>query len=494
MPQFHRSQVMPDPAPMAEARARLVKTSPTPLELVGRSTAIARVHELVRRAALADGGVLLVADHGADVTSVAEELHARTRRAAAPFGQVDCASTDPTRLDEGLFGTAPESAPGDLEVVSRDSQIAASFGGTIFLRDVAELPASVQARLARIARDGEVRIDGQPVADGPALGGKRVAGPRGRRADQQVPRRSVPAPGEIADRPAAAPRSRRRCAGAGVACARRLVRRARLLASHDDAGGARAARGADVVREPRRASRGGRTRRGGNTARASFRSKTCCRHSISNARPRASCRPDSFARPGCGSNATTSPPCCSTTTGEWRKPRPRSASSGRISIGRRVNSAFRSRGRPSNVPLHRTEAQYESSCLAPVCVSAVPAVGESGSGVAAADAGGARRAADRRRGDSQVPHRPAGSAEDHGPRRAGTDEQLSCRLRWVHHVSVRRPRARGRPEPRRSAGSHQEPAVAARTSRTRRCASRSISTRARASWSAAKCVSLEKFR
>jgi len=63
---------MPDPAPITEARARLVKTSLTPLELVGRSTAIARVHELVRRAALADGGVLLVADRGADVTSVAE--------------------------------------------------------------------------------------------------------------------------------------------------------------------------------------------------------------------------------------------------------------------------------------------------------------------------------------------------------------------------------------------------------------------------------------
>jgi DNA-binding NtrC family response regulator len=154
---------MPDPTVMAEARARLVKTSPTPLELVGRSAAIARVHELVRRAALAEAGVLLVADRGADVTSVAEELHARTRRAAAPFIQVDCASSDPAQLDEWLFGTAPESSSVDLEVVSRDSQMAASFGGTIFLRDVAELPASVQTRLARIARDGEVRIDGQPV-------------------------------------------------------------------------------------------------------------------------------------------------------------------------------------------------------------------------------------------------------------------------------------------------------------------------------------------
>jgi DNA-binding NtrC family response regulator len=155
---------MPDPTLLTEARARLVKTSPTPLELVGRSAAIARVQELVRRAALSDTGVLLVADQGADVTSVAAELHSRARRAAAPFVQVDCTSGDPSRLDEWLFGTAPEAVPGDLELVSRDGQIAASFGGTIFLRDIAELPTSAQCRLARIARDGEVRIEGQPVA------------------------------------------------------------------------------------------------------------------------------------------------------------------------------------------------------------------------------------------------------------------------------------------------------------------------------------------
>jgi DNA-binding NtrC family response regulator len=156
---------MPDPMTVIDARAaRLVKTSPTALELVGRSAAIARVHELVRRAALADAGVLLVADRGVDVASVAEEVHARARRGPAPFVQVDCASSDPFRLDEWLFGAPIESAAADLESVSRDGQIAASFGGTIFLRDVADLPASVQARLARLARDGEVRIDGEVVA------------------------------------------------------------------------------------------------------------------------------------------------------------------------------------------------------------------------------------------------------------------------------------------------------------------------------------------
>jgi DNA-binding NtrC family response regulator len=73
------TMTLPDSRP-----ARLVKTSTLARELVGRSVAVARVQELVRRAALVSGGVLLVADPGADVESVAHELHERTKRPAGP--------------------------------------------------------------------------------------------------------------------------------------------------------------------------------------------------------------------------------------------------------------------------------------------------------------------------------------------------------------------------------------------------------------------------
>jgi DNA-binding NtrC family response regulator len=67
-----------------------------------------------------------------------------------------------------LFGTLPAApataAPTDLEPIARDSRMAAARGGTLFLQDVTELPAAIQARLARIARDGEVSLDGEAVA------------------------------------------------------------------------------------------------------------------------------------------------------------------------------------------------------------------------------------------------------------------------------------------------------------------------------------------
>ena len=145
-----------------------VQTSPleftSAVELVGQSVAITRVKELVRRAAASEGGVLITGEAGVSVESVAAHLHARSRHAAGAFVVIQCDAHEPARLDHELFGSASADAPEDLECVSRDSRVAAARGGTLFLHHVNELPAAVQARLARVARDGEVRIDGVPVA------------------------------------------------------------------------------------------------------------------------------------------------------------------------------------------------------------------------------------------------------------------------------------------------------------------------------------------
>jgi DNA-binding NtrC family response regulator len=156
---------MPETITLADPQnARLVKTSTRALELEGCSIAVARVQELVRRAALAQGGVLLVGEVGADVASVARDVYEHARRSRGLSEHIDCAAGDPGRLDRLLFGASPAGAPPDLEWVSSDSRIAAACGGTVFLQDVADIPATVQARIARVARDGEVRIEGRPTA------------------------------------------------------------------------------------------------------------------------------------------------------------------------------------------------------------------------------------------------------------------------------------------------------------------------------------------
>ncbi len=152
---------MADTLSLAGARSARLARTPIAPELVGRSTLVGRVQEFVRRIAALDGGVLLVAERGVDVESIARELHARGRPASSPFVSVDCSAEG---LDAALFGDRAQEVASDLESVSPDSAVAAARGGTLFLREVGELPSSVQARLARTARDGEVRINGEPLA------------------------------------------------------------------------------------------------------------------------------------------------------------------------------------------------------------------------------------------------------------------------------------------------------------------------------------------
>ena len=156
---------MADPLMLADATtARLVRAGDGAAELIGRSSAIVRVQELIRRGAALDGGALITAEAGAGVEPVARELHQRGRASAGPYVAVHCDAADPSTVDRQLFGHPRLDAATDLESVSADSSVAAARGGTLYLHNVTELRASAQAQLARIARDGEVRIDGVPVA------------------------------------------------------------------------------------------------------------------------------------------------------------------------------------------------------------------------------------------------------------------------------------------------------------------------------------------
>ena len=76
---------MADPLILADARpSRFGRAAEGAIELTGRSAAIMRVQELIRRAASLDGGALITAEPGAGVEGVARELHQRGRASTAP--------------------------------------------------------------------------------------------------------------------------------------------------------------------------------------------------------------------------------------------------------------------------------------------------------------------------------------------------------------------------------------------------------------------------
>src|ERR1700730_6091279 len=143
--------------------AETVRTMERAVELAGQSLPTAGVNELLRHASATECAVLLVAEKGADVASVPRALNEGSRQPGAPFISVDC-TRESAPLDLLLFGAPTSEGDVHIESVASDGRIAAARGGTLFLQDVGDLPASVQAKLARVVRDGEASMDGQPVA------------------------------------------------------------------------------------------------------------------------------------------------------------------------------------------------------------------------------------------------------------------------------------------------------------------------------------------
>jgi DNA-binding NtrC family response regulator len=150
--------MMLDAAPSsADPTPRDTPSGSLPAELLGQSRLAAQLRESIRAAAADSTCVLLVAEAGAEVEAIAGCIHRSSRFSAHPFAAVAASGVDTNRFFRLIFGMTPAGVPADLEVVESGSVLAKAAGGSLLLRDVDELPAAVQARLARLARDGELR-------------------------------------------------------------------------------------------------------------------------------------------------------------------------------------------------------------------------------------------------------------------------------------------------------------------------------------------------
>jgi two-component system nitrogen regulation response regulator NtrX len=87
---------------------------------------------------------------GSGKETVARLIHQGSKRADGPFVSVNCSTLPAERLEIELFGTDGETA-GDTLRVSGAFELA--HGGTLLLKEVADLPLLLQGRLARVLHE-----------------------------------------------------------------------------------------------------------------------------------------------------------------------------------------------------------------------------------------------------------------------------------------------------------------------------------------------------
>jgi DNA-binding NtrC family response regulator len=139
--------------------------------LYAHSQPMREVSALVARAASMRAGVMIKGEAGTGRTVVGRAIHTSQAGTTGGFVQVDCAAYEPDHLEAELFGRAAAMPTSDfvghgLERVSRTGRVHDANRGTLFLHNIAEASARVQARLARVLRDREATLveTGEPLA------------------------------------------------------------------------------------------------------------------------------------------------------------------------------------------------------------------------------------------------------------------------------------------------------------------------------------------
>jgi DNA-binding NtrC family response regulator len=115
--------------------------------LVGESTAMKEVFEVVQQVAPTRATVLLLGESGTGKEMVAKVIHQLSPRAQQPMVTVHCAALAPTLLESELFGHEKGAFTGAYE--RRIGRFEQAQGGTLFLDEIGEIDASIQIKLLR---------------------------------------------------------------------------------------------------------------------------------------------------------------------------------------------------------------------------------------------------------------------------------------------------------------------------------------------------------
>lgn len=123
--------------------------------LIGISPQIQELRTTIRRIADSPTTVHISGETGTGKELIAEAIHYCGRRKNHPFIAFNCSTSPETLIESELFGHRRGAFTGAVENRKGIFQIAQ--GGTIFLDEVADLPALVQAKLLRVLQDKKVR-------------------------------------------------------------------------------------------------------------------------------------------------------------------------------------------------------------------------------------------------------------------------------------------------------------------------------------------------
>lgn len=116
-------------------------------DLIGSSTGFRELVSQLDKVAKSNSRIMLRGGSGVGKETAARYIHAQSDRAAGPFVVVGCATIEPDRMEEVLFGRESGDHNGAQGLLEK------AHGGVIYFDEVADMPLMTQSKILRVLVD-----------------------------------------------------------------------------------------------------------------------------------------------------------------------------------------------------------------------------------------------------------------------------------------------------------------------------------------------------
>jgi len=125
----------------------LRRTDAAPGEMLGESAAFRTMISQLDKVTKSNGRVMLSGPGGSGKETAARYIHSHSDRANMPFVSLNCASIEPERMEEALFGRESDARGIERGLLEEAN------GGVIYFDGVADMPLGTQSKLLRVLVD-----------------------------------------------------------------------------------------------------------------------------------------------------------------------------------------------------------------------------------------------------------------------------------------------------------------------------------------------------
>lgn len=132
--------------------------------IVGKHPSMQKVFRLIQSLAAVDSPVLINGETGTGKDLVARAIHINSRRKAAPFVAINCASIPEALLESELFGYERGAFTGAVK--QKPGKLERAQGGSVFLDEIGDMPLLLQGKLLRALQEKSIeRLGGnEPIS------------------------------------------------------------------------------------------------------------------------------------------------------------------------------------------------------------------------------------------------------------------------------------------------------------------------------------------